>query len=422
MLERYFLRPVTCDRIRARWLGPAIEQYVTWLTERRAAPRHVIRYVATLEHFSEFAQGRGAVTWQDLPSHVAAFVNRQMRTRGGWCRSGSDRRSVLSQARTPVEQMLRLIVPGFIGTSRRLVVRPFAEGLPGFWEYLEAERGLSAATLRRYTSLLGPFERYLQRAGVTDLSTLSPAIFRAFIEQRARTLRPQGVQQVGGAIRVLLRYLHRQRIIATDLSRAIERRREYRQASIPRSITWEQVRTILTSIDRRTPVGKRDFAILLVLVTYGLRANEVAHLTLDDIDWKRDRLRVRQRKGGHPATTFPLSPQVGDALVDYLRGARPETADRHVFLNVLAPFAPITMSGVSQRATGYLRRAGIIVPRPGSHTFRHTCVQRLVDADFSFKVIGDYVGHRRPQTTHIYGKVAVETLRHVALGDGEEVL
>ena len=66
MLERYFLRPVTCDRIRARWLGPAIEQYVTWLTERRAAPRHVIRYVATLEHFSEFARARGAATWEDL--------------------------------------------------------------------------------------------------------------------------------------------------------------------------------------------------------------------------------------------------------------------------------------------------------------------------------------------------------------------
>ena len=422
MLERYFLRPATCDRIRACWLGPAIEQYVTWLTERRAAPRHVLRYVATLQHFSAFAQGRGAMTWHDLPAHVAPFVDRQMHARGGWCRSGSDRRSVLSQARTPVEQMLRLIVPGFIGTSRRLVVRPFADALPGFWTYLEAERGLRAATLRRYTSHLGPFERYLQQAGITDLSMLSPAIFRAFIEQRARTLRPQGVQQVGGAIRVLLRYLHRQRIIATDLSRAIERRREYRQATIPRSITWDQVGTVLAGIDRRTPLGKRDYAMLLVLVTYGLRAHEVACLTLEDVDWKRDRLRVRQRKGGHATTTFPLSTQVGAAVVDYLRHARPETADRHVFLNVLAPFAPITMSGVSQRATGHLRRAGIAVPRPGSHTFRHTCVQRLVDADFSFTTIGDYVGHRQPETTHIYGKIAIETLRHVALGDGEEVL
>ncbi|MBA2301649.1 MAG: site-specific integrase, partial [Acidobacteria bacterium] len=101
---------------------------------------------------------------------MTPFVDHQMRERGGWCRSGSDRRSVLSQARTPVEQMLRLIVPSFVGTSRRLVVRPFAQVLPGFWEYLETERGLSAATLHRYTSHLGPFERYLQRTGATDLS------------------------------------------------------------------------------------------------------------------------------------------------------------------------------------------------------------------------------------------------------------
>ena len=276
MLEQYFVRPVTVDRIRARWLGPAIEQYVTWLTERKTAPRHVLRCVATIEHFSEFAQARGAGTWDDLPNHVAAFVRQQMRKRGLWCRSPKERRSVLSQARTPVEQMLRLVVPGFIGSSRRLTVRPFAQSLPGFWEYLETERGLSAETLRRYTSHLGPFEQYLQRVGVKDLSTLSPTIFRAFIAQRARKLRPQGVQQVGGAIRVLLRYLHRQRIIATDLSQAIERRREYRQATIPRSITWDQVRTILAGIDRRAPVGKRDYAILLVLVTYGVPTYQLA--------------------------------------------------------------------------------------------------------------------------------------------------
>ena len=318
--------------------------------------------------------------------------------------------------------MIRLLVPGFVGTSRRIVTRPFEQAFPGFWEYLETERGLSAETLRGYMSCLRPFESYLNGIGLTDLSTLSPTVFRTFIDRRARTLSHQGIRQVSGSIRVLLRYLHRQRIIATDLSLAIERRREYRQATIPRSISWEQVRSILAGIDRRVPVGKRDYAILLLLVTYGFRANEVAHLTLDDIDWKRDRLRLRQRKGGHATTTFPLSPQVGAALVDYLQAARPKSTDRHVFLNVKAPFAPIARHAVSNRATVYLRRAGTHVPRPGSHTFRHTCVQRLVDADFSFKAIGDYVGHRHPSTTHIYGKIAVETLRQVALGDGEAVL
>lgn len=421
MLERYFVRPVTVDRIRAGWLGPAIERYVSWLAERKAALRHVLRYVATLRHFAEFAHGRGAETWSELPDHLDAFVAQRLQERGAWCRSAKDERAVRSHARTPVEQMLRLIVPGFVGTTCRLTIRPFAQTLPGFWDYLETERGLSAATLHRYTSHLRPFEAYITRVGLTDLATLSPAHLRVFIDARARTLGPQGVQQVGGALRVLLRYLHRQRLVLTDLSRAIERRRQYRHATIPRSVTWEQVRMVLEGIDRRAPVGKRDYAIVLLLVTYGLRAREVAALTLDDLDWKRERLRVPRRKAGH-ATTFPLSPQVGAALLDYLRAGRPQTTDRQVFRSVLAPFAPTTMTAVSQRAGHYLRAAGIAVPRPGSHTFRHTCVQRLVDADFPFKVIGDYVGHRLPQSTQIYGKVAVETLRQVALGVGEEVL
>lgn len=421
MLERYFVRPVTVDQIRAGWIGPAIEQYVTWLTERKTAPRHVLRCVATLRHFGEFTQRRGAQTWPELPAHVGAFVDHYMQERGVWCRSAKDQRTVRSQARTPVEQMLRLIVPDFIGTTRRLAVRPFEQAVPGFWEYLETERGLSPETMRRYISHLVPFEAHLQREGVRDIAMVSPAVLRAFIDGRARALGPQGVQQVGGALRVLLRYLHRQRLMPIDLSGAIERRRKYRHATIPRSITWEQVHTILERIDRRDPLGKRDYAILLLLVTYGLRAREVARLTLDDIDWKRERLRICRRKGGH-ATTFPLSAQVGAALLEYLQKGRPETADRHVFQSVRAPFIPVTMPTVSQRATHYLRAAGIAVPRPGSHTFRHTCVQRLVDADFSFKTIGDYVGHRSPQTTQIYGKVAVETLRQLALGDGEEVL
>lgn len=421
MLEHYFFRPVTVDRIRACWLGPAIEQYVTWLTEREAAARHVLRYVATVRHFAEFARRGGAQTWQELPGHLKAFVAQRMRERGAWCRSANDRRAVLSQARTPVEQMLRLIVPGFLGTTRRITSRPFEPQLPGFWEYLETERGLKPATLHSYKAYLRVFEAHLQRLGVTDLSALSPSLIHAFIEKRARVVSSQTVQEVGGTLRVLLRYLHRERILPADFSRVIERRRHYRHTTIPRSITSEQVRLVLEGIDRRAVVGKRDYAILLLLVTYGLRAGEVAALTLDDIDWKRERLRIRRRKAGH-ATTFPLSSQVGSALLVYLQAARPQTKDRHVFRNVLAPFEPIRSYCISSRAGQYLRRAGIEVPRPGSHTFRHTCVQRLVDADFSFKVIGDYVGHRSPTSTQVYGKVAVEALRQVALGDGEEAL
>jgi integrase len=160
---------------------------------------------------------------------------------------------------------------------------------------------------------------------------------------------------------------------------------------------------------------------LLLLVIYGLRGREVAALRLDDIDWKRGRLAVPERKAGH-STAFPLSPPVGDAVVDYLRRGRPATADRHLFMRSLAPVRPLGAAAVSACARRYLLLAGVDVPRPGSHTLRHTCVQRLVDAEFSLKEIGDFVGHRSAASTEVYAKVAVESLRQVSLGDGEEVL
>jgi integrase len=147
----------------------------------------------------------------------------------------------------------------------------------------------------------------------------------------------------------------------------------------------------------------------------------VAALTLDDIDWERQRLRVPERKAGH-STAYPLSPIVGEAIVDYLKNGRPQKAHRHVFYRVVAPWEPMTAGAVSTRTSYYLHKAGVPVARPGSHTLRHTCVQRLVDAHFPLKTIGDYVGHSSPESTAIYAKVSVESLREVALGDGEEVL
>ena len=111
---------------------------------------------------------------------------------------------------------------------------------------------------------------------------------------------------------------------------------------------------------------------------------------------------------------------MGGAILDYLKSGRPATQSRRVFFRVQAPCEPITHSAVSCRAAHYLRKAGVAVPRPGSHTLRHTCVQRLVEAGWPLKSIGDYVGHRSPASTEIYSKVAIDTLREVACGDGQE--
>ena len=127
---------------------------------------------------------------------------------------------------------------------------------------------------------------------------------------------------------------------------------------------------MLEAVDRRAAPGRRDYAILLLLVTYGLRAHEVARLTLDDIDWKHERLQVPGRKAGH-STAYPLASVVAVSLIDYLKHGRPETSDRHVFFRNVAPRAPISKHAVSSRVASYLHKAGIKVYRAGSHTLRH---------------------------------------------------
>jgi site-specific recombinase XerD len=158
---------------------------------------------------------------------------------------------------------------------------------------------------------------------------------------------------------------------------------------------------MLDQVDRRTAGGRRDYAMLLLMITYGLRAREVSVLTLDDIDWKRDRLHVRERKADH-TTAYPLARVVGEAIVDYLKNGRPDVRGRELFWRSIAPRVPLTHAAVSSVASKYLHRAGIPVARPGSHTLRHACVQRLVDGGFPLKV-------------------QVDALREVALGDGEDL-
>jgi integrase/recombinase XerD len=419
MLERYFLKPDTIDRLRASWIGEPIERYVQWLSEQGYAARNVYRRVPILRKFGSFVQERGAKSFEDMRAHVEPFISQWV------CEHGSRYRKIPRwiehEARTPVEQMLRLILPGFQGKGRSRKARdPFIDQAPRFFLFLREERGLRESSILQYGHYLRLLEAYLEQIGLSCLADLTPVVLSAFVVQASRNLSKSSVTGLCSTVHVFLRYLHRECLTGTDLSGAIESPRKYRFSDLPRSISWANVRKMLESVDRRSALGKRDYAILLLLVTYGLRAHEVAGLRLDDIDWKRERLMVSERKAGHN-TAYPLSSAVGEAIVDYLKHGRPQTSDRHLFFRALAPRVPLTSSAISGRVTNYLHKAGISVSRPGSHTLRHTCVQRLVDAEFSFKAIGDYVGHASPSSTQIYAKVAVEALREVALGHGEEL-
>lgn len=419
MLEEYFVKPTTVDRLRGSWIAGQIEAYVVWLAEHGYSRSCVLSRVPIVFEFGEHARGAGATSVAELPTYVDDFV--AVRVARTHCRTGTDRQ-MGKEVRGPVEQFLSVVVAGFESSGRPHRVAPFADVVPGFFEYLSAERGLRPASVASYRHYLSRFDAYLQRIGVTSIRDLSPTILSGFIVERAAAgLAKSSVREGAGVLRVFVRYAHREGVLGTDLSSAVGWPQVYRASTIPRSISWEQVNQVLGCVDRRTGSGRRDYAILLLLVTYGLRAREIAALTVDDIDWKRERLAVPERKAGH-STAFPLSPVVGDAIVDYLQHGRPATDNRHLFFRAVAPREPISAAAVSSRACYYLHVAGIVVPRPGSHTLRHSAVQRMVDAHLDLKTIGDFIGHRSVRSTEVYAKVAVEDLRQVALGDGEAVL
>lgn len=418
MLENYYKKPESRDRIRDSWLAEPIERYLDWLVENRYAERTYQRRISVLMHFAEYSWYQGAREWSNLPEHAEAFVEYWVETRRHKSRGKKAKRMVISAARVPVMQLLRLITPDFTVSRKSRRLSPFIKNVPGFFDYLGQERGLSEESIVAYTINIRRFESYLNTIDLHDLGSLSPAALSAYITHCGQGLGKNALNGACTQLRVFLRYLYRENIVASDLSTSVDCPRLYRLSSIPRSITWDDVRVLLEAVDQRAMIGKRDYAMLLLLVTYGLRAREVAALTLDDVDWAHARLQVPDRKAGHN-TAFPLAGIVGEAIVNYLQQARPESSERSLFLCSSAPFRAVSHCVVSTRTSHYLRKAGIQVSRPGSHTLRHTCVQRLVEAQFPLKTIGDYIGHGNPRSTEIYTKIDIEGLREVAMGDGE---
>jgi integrase/recombinase XerD len=296
MLKRYFIRPTTVDRIRASWLGEAIEGYVVWLTEQKYAARNVAFRVPVLVRFADFARRSGANKFDDLPAHIEPFIEEWLNRRKQGC-SESQRSIAARELRNPIRQLLHLILPNH-GTVT-VVPDPFVDAAPGFFDFLRRERGLRDATLVQYRHYLQRFQDYLRRLERPLLPDLPPTVISALITESGKTLDKRSVQSLCSILKVFFRYLYSVGLMTRDLAKAIESPRRYRLSNLPRSISWNQVEQMLQKVDRRSVVGKRDYAILLLLVTYGLRAREIGALTLDDIDWKRDRLDVRARKAGH---------------------------------------------------------------------------------------------------------------------------
>lgn len=284
--------------------------------------------------------------------------------------------------------------------------------LAEYAEYRRAHRGVAVETIRSDVEVAVAFLAFLRSRGRTFVTARLVDI-DVFVDGiLGRFSRATAAGQCS-SLRGFLRFLRATGRIRRDLATAVVGPRLHVSARPPRAVPWDDIRRILRAVSRRDRREIRDYAILLMLASYGMGTAEVARLRLDDIDWTSKLLRVHRPKTG-VATELPLLPAVARALALYVRRGRPRcAAERAVFLTFSMPYRPITSAAIRHRVRKYARRAGVAAI--GGHVFRHSHATRQIDLGASPKIVGDILGHRRPSSTSVYVRVALRRLRAIAL-------
>ena len=281
--------------------------------------------------------------------------------------------------------------------------------------HLLCERGLALASIRLYGDAVGRFLENAFGDGEVRLDEITAADVISFVQvDAARLHHSKRAKVMTSALRSFLQYGRYLGDIRTDLHASVPTVANWSMAGIPRSISAAQVHSLLAQCDRRTAIGRRDYAVLLLLARLGLRAGEVVQLTLDDLDWDEGAIRIRGP--AQRCDRLPMPADVGAALVDYLRDGRPACSARNVFIRSRAPrrglLGPSAISCIVFRA---LRRAGIESPCKGAHLLRHSLATQMLGNGASLSEIGEILRHRNPQTTTIYAKVDLASLHALAL-------
>jgi integrase/recombinase XerD len=306
----------------------------------------------------------------------------------------------------------RGIVPREKIPPRRLI--PTEQVVHTFQRYLRKERMLAEATIVNYVPFVRGFLADRFGVGPVMLSRLCAGDVIRFVQRQAPRLHLKRAKLLSTALRSFLHYARYRGDITLDLAAAVPTIANWSMRSIPRAIPADIVRELLASIDRRTAMGRRDYAILLLLARLGLRAGEIVRLELEDIDWDVGSLRIHGKRDQY--TDLPLPADVGAATTAYLRHGRPRSSSRHVFLRTTAPICGFrdhrAIAALVQRR---LARASIEAPTQGAHQFRHALATEMLHHGASLAEIGEVLRHRRPQTTKIYTKVDLDSLRTLAL-------
>jgi len=279
-------------------------------------------------------------------------------------------------------------------------------------DYLLKERGLSTVTGSRYWPYI---QRFLfERFGDNPmrLNELCPQDIDRFLLSHAHERTPKAAQLMVSAMRSFLRFLFRYGKTKRDLSTAVPTVAVWRLSEVPKYIKPEEVESILESCDRTTSVGRRNYAILLLIARLGLRAGEIVSLELGDINWRASELTIRGK--GQFCDRLPLPQSVGEALAIYLKNDRPTCSTRRVFVRMRAPHRGFKDSStVSTIVRRTVQKSGLNTPSKGAHLLRHSLATGMLRQGASMVEIGELLRHRSPNSTEIYAKVDIEGLRSI---------
>ena len=380
-------------------LAPFAEGFQGRLEELGYTPLSAVTSMRLMVHLSRWL-GAGGLAAGDLTGERVAQYLRERRS-AGYAHALSPRSLAV---------LLGLLRLRGVLTSQE-PSRPCSESealLAAFRGYLFDERALAPSTVQAYVLRA---RRFLTgRDPGVAFAELTAAEISCAVLGEAGTGSVGSTQFFVVALRAFLRFCFLQGLVSVDLSAAALTATGRRRPGLPRAISRAEATALLGSCDRRRSQGRRDYAILLVLLRLGLRAGEVAGLALEDLDWRVGEVVVHGK--GRRSDRLPLPTDVGEALAAYLRRGRPRTSRREVFLRAVAPIAPLSRRGISLVVTRACGRAG--VPPVGAHRLRHTLACDMVRAGVPLPEISQVLRHRSLVSTAIYARADVDQLRTLA--------
>ena len=403
MLETYFSASKMLGHLRSGPSGPYLDGFATALEQQGYSADTAVRYLRAAAHLGHVVARRGA-----MPSDIdlAAFSEHLRTCRCRRATGGRRNHHTIFGARLFRRRLVE------IGVCRSAAA-PLQQAEPSlvahFKVWLRKHRGAADSTVKLYAR-----DAALLIAALGDGSEKwEPAAIRSFFLDRANHCGNGTVEKLTTSLRAFLRYLAVEGRCRADLVDVVPGYAHWRLADLPRYLTAEQVNCLIAACDGETPARRRNRAIVLLLARLGLRAGDVAHLRLDDIEWETGSLRVTGKS--RYEVRLPLPQDVGDAIAAYLASRPLACTSDYVFLRNIAPVQPFRNGdGVSSMVRDLMQRAGIVAPVKGAHVLRHTAATEMLRHGVPLEKIGLVLRHRGIDTTAYYAKVDVTLLKQIA--------